>query len=98
MFLIPINKPLNGPRASRSPMPPAPDRRSDQVLLELLAMNEEMVIQLRVEQAESVETTEFIAGMISQHEIAAGRLRAELKHQKAAATRPSAQLDGPLPA
>jgi hypothetical protein len=98
MFLIPINKSVRGPRAPRSSPTPAPDRRADHVLSELLAMNEEMVVQLRVEQAEAAETTEFFASMIKQHEVAAERLRAELRSQKAmAAMRVGPQLDGPLP-
>lgn len=62
-------------------------------------MNEEMVVQLRVEQANAAETAEFIAGMIDQHRIDAERLRAELKNRKAAAAaRQDAQFDGALPA
>ena len=86
MFLIPIKKSARNPRVSRLSPASASDLRSDNMLLELLAMNEEMVAQLRIEQAEAAETPEFIAGLINEHEVAAERLRAELRNRKAAAT------------
>jgi hypothetical protein len=99
MFLIPTKKSARRQRGSRLSPSPLPDWRSDRMLVELLAMNEEMVVQLRVEQAEAAETTEFIAGMINEHEIAAERLRAALKNRKAAAaTRLGAQFEGAQPA
>ncbi len=99
MFLITINKSARGPRGSRSSPSPVPDWRSHHALLELLAMNEEMVVQLRVEEADAAETAEFIAGMINELKVYAERIRAELKNRRAAvATRQDAQFDGALPA
>jgi hypothetical protein len=99
MFLIPIKKSARYPRVSRLSPAPASDLRSDNTLLELLAMNEDMVVQLRVEQAEAAETPGFIAGMINEHEVAAERLRAELGNRKtAAAVCRSAPFEGAQPA
>ena len=55
---------------------------SDRMLSELLALNEEMIVQLRVERMDSGGTTDFITGMIEQHEKAAASLRAQLKSYK----------------
>jgi hypothetical protein len=72
--------------------------RSNRVLSELLSMNEEMILQLRVERAEAHEATGFITGMIEQHESAAESLRAELKSQRASVpVPPTPFLDNPLP-
>jgi hypothetical protein len=57
--------------------------RSDRMLNELLALNEEMVVQLRLERLSTVGTTDFIASMIDQHEKAASRLRMQLKRHEA---------------
>jgi hypothetical protein len=61
-------------------------RRSDRMLAELLALNEDMVAQLRIEGLSAAGTTDFIATMIDQHEQVAKRLRAQLKsHESRAA-------------
>jgi hypothetical protein len=57
-------------------------KRSDRMLSELLELNEEMIAQLRLERLSTVGTTDFIAGMIDQHEEAATRLRAQLARHK----------------
>jgi hypothetical protein len=76
-------------------------RRSDKMLTELLDLNEEMIVQLRLERLSVVGTTDFIAAMIDQHELAAERLRAQLKrHESNAAHERSRDrgisMDNPL--
>jgi hypothetical protein len=60
-------------------------KRSDRMLAELLALNEEMITQLRLERLSAVGTTDFIAGMIDQHEQAATSLRGQLARHGARA-------------
>jgi hypothetical protein len=48
------------------------------MLLELLALNEEMILQLRRERMEVAGTTDFLNGLISQHEQIAATLREQL--------------------
>jgi hypothetical protein len=55
-------------------------RRSDRMLAELLALNEEMIVQLRLERLSSIGSTDFIAAMMDQHEQAAAKLRTQLSH------------------
>jgi hypothetical protein len=52
---------------------------SDSVLTELLALNEEMAVQLRVERTDAKDAADFITGMILQHEKVAAKLRAHLR-------------------
>jgi len=59
-------------------------RCPDQVLAELLALNEEMIAQLRGERSGMTGTADFLTGTIKQHEKAAALLRAELDRQAAA--------------
>jgi hypothetical protein len=67
----------------------AKTKRSDLMLAELLALNEEMITQLRLERLSAVGTTDFIAGMIDQHEQAATRLRDQLaRHRERPAVPP----------
>jgi hypothetical protein len=54
-------------------------RRSDRMLSELLELNKEMIAQLRLERQEVAGTTNFITGLIGDHEKAVARLRAQLK-------------------
>lgn len=62
------------------------DRGSEGVLKELLALNEEMIEQLRIERTDSTGRTAFITGMIEQHQLVASSLRAQLwNHQQAPA-------------
>jgi uncharacterized protein (DUF305 family) len=51
---------------------------------ELLRLHEEMVDQLRLERLSGVGSTDFIRGMIAQHEAAAAMLRAQLEQREAA--------------
>jgi hypothetical protein len=87
---LPINQPprpppidpmidANPPLLAVAPAPTGgTSRRSDRMLAELLALNEEMIVQLRLERLSAVGTTDFIAVMIDQHELAAKRLRTQL--------------------
>ncbi|HWA11240.1 MAG TPA: hypothetical protein VG838_17495 [Opitutaceae bacterium] len=61
--------------------PPAACRRlySDRMLGELLSLHEEMILQLRLERLEAGETsTDFLTGLIEQHERTAAMLRLRL--------------------
>jgi hypothetical protein len=62
-------------------------RRSDRMLCELLALNQEMIVQLRLEGKSIGGATDFIEVMIAQHEQAAERLRAQLKRPASSAPR-----------
>ena len=48
------------------------------MLIELLAMHEEMIAQLQFERAEIAGTAGFLSGLIAQHEKAAAQLRTRL--------------------
>lgn len=57
-------------------------RRSDRMLGELLALNEEMIVQLRLERISVVGTTDFLTELITQHEQIVSRLGAQLKRHE----------------
>jgi hypothetical protein len=61
---------------------PAPEPPSAHLLADLLAMNEEMVVQLRLEQLSVIGTARFLSTMIEQHEKTAATLRAQLEKQR----------------
>jgi hypothetical protein len=61
--------------------------RSDTMLGKLLVLNDEMIAQLRLERHSAVGTTDFLTGMINQHEKIAARLTAQLKKHEAEASR-----------
>jgi hypothetical protein len=68
-------------------------KRSDRMLSELLALNEDMIAQLRLERQEAVGTTDFITGLIGDHEKAAAKLSAQLRSFEAdAGAKPSNEL------
>src|SRR5476651_2539101 len=48
---------------------------SDHMLLELLALHEDMIMQLRIERLEAAGTADFLTSMISRHERDAGQLQ-----------------------
>jgi DNA-binding ferritin-like protein len=73
-----MNKGIPSGKTSLSSSKTDLDRSSDQMLSQLLTLNEEMIVQLRVERMESAGTADFLAGMIRQHEKAAASLRAQL--------------------
>jgi len=70
--------------------------RSNQMLSELLALNEEMIVQLRVERTEAAGRTDFITGMIAQHENVAAKLRAQLRNLQAATALGKALIPQPV--
>lgn len=53
------------------------------MLGELLALNEEMIVQLRLERISVKGTTDFLSEMITQHERIVSRLGAQLKRHQA---------------
>ena len=57
---------------------PSSGRCSSQLLVELLALNEEMVEQLHLERQSETGTAGFLTKMIEQHEKAAALLRSQL--------------------
>jgi len=72
------------PSGSATAKPVAADaRRSEKMLGELVAMNEEMIVQLRLERISVVGTTDFLTEMIAQHEKIVSRLGAQLKRHEA---------------
>jgi len=82
--MIDVNPPLLA--AAPAPVKGA-SRRSERMLAELLALNEEMVVQLRLEGLSSVGSTDFIVAMMEQHEKAAARLRTQLSQHSSNAHR-----------
>ena len=56
---------------------------SDHMLAEVLALHEEMIVQLRLERLEDVGSADFFTGMIDQHEKTAAMLRARLENHEA---------------
>ena len=75
-----MNNTLPFPPASPPDGEPQPVRHPDQVLAELLKLNEEMVVQLRLERLSVVGTANFLTTMIEQHEKTAEMLRAQLEN------------------
>ena len=67
-----------GPSLARKP-----GRCPEPLLAELLALNEEMIEQLRTERLGVVGATDFITGMIEHHERAAALLRTQLESPRA---------------
>jgi hypothetical protein len=67
---------------------------SDHMLVELLALQEEMIAQLRLERLRAADTADFLTGMIDhfltgvidQHEKAAALLRTQLENHPAETT------------
>ena len=64
--------------SANPPSPRNPGRCPEPLLAELLALNLEMIEQLRAERLSVVGTTHFLTGMIAHHEKAAALLRAQL--------------------
>lgn len=56
----------------------SPDRCPSALLIELLALNEEMIQQLQLERLSETGTAGFLTKMIEQHEKAAALLRSQL--------------------
>jgi hypothetical protein len=68
--------------SARANFDPGAGLYSDHMLTELLVLHEEMVAQLRLERLGSVGTTDFLTGMIAQHEKAAAMLRLQLENRE----------------
>jgi hypothetical protein len=80
----PMNKGVTSAKAACLPNASGSAPLSAQMLTELVALNEEMSMQLRVERTYTAGITDFITVMIEQHETTAARLRAHLRtHQDA---------------
>lgn len=79
-----MNDALPSARVDDAPQNGGAMRRSDRMLSELLALNEEMIVQLRMECMSTGRTTDFLTGMIKQHEQAAKKLRTQLMRHNAA--------------
>jgi len=74
-----MNHVLSLLRSARASQASDPTLYSDVMLSQLLALHEEMIVQLCLERLEVVGTSDFLTGMIDQHEEAAAQLRAQLK-------------------
>ncbi len=70
-----LTRSRNTPSSASSP---ALGGRSQHLLAELLALNEEMILQLGLERQDGTGTVDFLTKMIEQHEKAATLIRAEL--------------------
>ena len=79
----PNNNVLSLVQASRHPFDFASTASAESMLTELLILHEQMVAQLRLQRLSTVGTTEFLRGMIEQHERAVGMLRAQLEQRQA---------------
>jgi len=73
-----MNQVLALVRASRSPAAPAVTLRSESMLVELLALHEEILAQLQLERLGSTGMPEILSGMIEQHERVARGIRLQL--------------------
>lgn len=73
-----MNKVLDLVQAARASSAPGPILYSDHMLIELLALHEEMIGQLRLERMEAAGNAAFLSGMIDQHEKTAAMIRAKL--------------------
>jgi hypothetical protein len=62
---------------------PKSGRCPDRMLEDLLALHEEMVVQLVLERISVVGTADFLLGLIDQHEKAAAMIRALLENAAA---------------
>jgi hypothetical protein len=82
-----MNNALPSAQADDAPQNGGATRRTDRMFSELLALNEQMIVQLRMECASTGRTTDFLSGMIRQHEQAAKRLRTQLRKHNAAFSR-----------
>lgn len=65
-------------QAARTSSNPGPILYSEHMLIELLALHEEMIGQLRLERMEAAGNAAFLSGMIDQHEQTAAMIRAKL--------------------
>ena len=66
-------------RSARTSPDPSSTLNSDRMLAELIALNREMIEQLRLERLECGAGDEFLTGMIEQHEKSVALLQARLE-------------------
>ena len=78
-----MNHVLSLVQAARRSSDPRPGLRSGRMLVELLALHEEMIEQLRLERLAGADNAGFLAGMIEQHEKTAAMLRTKLENPAA---------------
>lgn len=78
-----MNRVLDLVRASRSPFDNADTLHSESMLVELLALHEEVLAQLQLERLGSTEVPEILIGMIEQHERVASGIRLQLEELRA---------------
>jgi len=75
---LPLITPDQGTLTDPATALPSPSRCSSRLLVELLALNEEMIGQLQLERLSETGTAGFLTKMIEQHEKAAALLRSQL--------------------
>jgi starvation-inducible DNA-binding protein len=79
-------------KAARSSADPGIDLPAEHMLAELLALHEEMVVQLRADSEaclaryKDAGTADFLTGLMEKHEKAAWMLRAQLETEEAEAS------------
>lgn len=79
-------------KAARSSADPGIDLPAEHMLAELLALHEEMVVQLRADSVACLDrykdagTADFLTGLMEKHEKAAWMLRAQLETEEAEAS------------
>lgn len=79
-------------KAARSSADPGIDLLAEHMLAELLALHEEMVVQLRADSVACLDrykgagTADFLTGLMEKHEKAAWMLRAQLETEEAEAS------------
>ena len=76
-----MNNVLTLLQAARGTAEPLLRPYSDHMLGELLALHEDMIMQLQLERVEIADTGDFLTGMIAQHERAAAMLRTQLDNR-----------------
>lgn len=81
-----MNNVISLVQAARISSDPGPILYSERMVAELLALHEEMIVQLRLERLEVVGCGDFLTGMIDQHEKTAALLRAKLENRPADAS------------
>jgi starvation-inducible DNA-binding protein len=75
-------------KAARSEADPGYDLSAEHMISELLALHEEMIVQLRTDSEACTErfkdagTTDFLTGLMKQHEKTAWMLRAQLETEE----------------
>jgi hypothetical protein len=74
----PMNQVLSLVHAARTPSADGLGLSSDTMRGELLALHQEMIVQLQRERPGGASTVDFLQSMIAQHENAAAKLRARL--------------------